>query len=75
MAAEKRVGHLLEMLSDLCKTLKQGRLGFLEFRNFNLAMLAKQGWRLVTNPHSLMGLVLQARYYPKGEFFTTDLGS
>jgi hypothetical protein len=30
-------------------------------------MLAKQGWRLITNPNSLCASVLQAKYYPHGD--------
>jgi hypothetical protein len=33
-------------------------MGFRDFHSFNLAMLAKQGWRLITNPNSLCAQVL-----------------
>ena len=33
---------------------------------FNLAMLARQGWRLLTNPESLCAQVLRAKYFPDG---------
>jgi hypothetical protein len=33
---------------------------------FNIAMLGKQGWRLVQNPNSLCAQVLRAKYYPNG---------
>jgi hypothetical protein len=36
------------------------------FGSFNLAMLAKQVWRLITGPDSLCAQVLQAKYYPDG---------
>jgi hypothetical protein len=29
-------------------------------------MLAKQAWRLITNPESLCAQVLRANYYPQG---------
>lgn len=34
-------------------TKNKGRLGFKDFKPFNLAMVAKQGWHLMTKPKSL----------------------
>jgi hypothetical protein len=42
-----------------------GGMGFRDFHSFNLAMLAKQAWRLITNPESLCVQVLHAKYYPQ----------
>ncbi|CAH9098998.1 unnamed protein product [Cuscuta epithymum] len=59
----------------LCKPKDVGGLGFRRIREFNLAMLAKQGWRLVKDTESLMSCVLQARYYPHSTFLQAKLGS
>jgi hypothetical protein len=41
-------------------------MGFRDLHAFNLAMLAKQSWRLINNPNSLCAQVLGAKYYPDG---------
>ncbi|CAH9137211.1 unnamed protein product [Cuscuta epithymum] len=59
----------------LCKPKDAGGLGFRRLREFNLAMLAKQGWRLINESGSLMSRVLHARYYPNSTFLQAKLGS
>ncbi|KAL0405816.1 UNVERIFIED_CONTAM: putative ribonuclease H protein [Sesamum latifolium] len=45
----------------LCRTKDTGGLGFRSMREFNLALLAKQGWRILCRLDSLLSRVLQAR--------------
>jgi hypothetical protein len=52
----------------LCHTKKKGGMGFRSLKAFNEALLAKQGWRLFTNPDSLVAQVLKAKYYPNCHF-------
>lgn len=47
--------------SQLCKPKSKGGFGFRDLRSFNLALLAKQGWRLITHQDSLMARVFKAR--------------
>ena len=53
---------------DKVCTLKEGGLGFRDLKAFNLALLAKQGWRLQTNMSSLAHRVLKAHYFPDSDF-------
>lgn len=48
-----------------------GGMGFRDLRNFNKAMLGKQGWRLMVNPDSLCARVLKGRYYHDGDFLSS----
>ena len=50
-------------------------MGFRNLQAFNLAILAKKGWRLISNPNSLVAKIYRARYYPHGDVFHPKLGS
>jgi hypothetical protein len=46
----------------------KGGMGFWDLRSFNLVMLGKQGWHLITRPDSLCARVLKGRYFHDMEF-------
>ncbi|XP_062014092.1 uncharacterized protein LOC133730534 [Rosa rugosa] len=58
----------------MCLSKSEGGLGFKNLHAHNLSLLAKQGWRLITNPNSLLSHLLKARYFPNGSFLDTDMG-
>ncbi|XP_019158174.1 PREDICTED: uncharacterized protein LOC109154890 [Ipomoea nil] len=53
---------------------KYGGMGFKDLKNFNLAMLGKQAWRLLTSPDTLVAKVYKARYYPNTTFIDAKIG-
>lgn len=50
----------------ISKPKVEGGLGFRNLHYFNLAMLARQAWRILQNPCSLCTQVLAAKYFPDG---------
>jgi len=59
----------------LCIPKKRGGMGFRDLESFNLALLAKQIWRLLLELDSLCARVLRARYYPDGKLLNAKLKS
>lgn len=51
---------------------RSGSLGFRDLHSFNLAMLARQAWRLLQAPESLCARVLAVKYYPQGNMLTAQ---
>lgn len=60
---------------NICLPKKEGGLGFRSLYEFNLALLAKQGWRLIQNPSSLASRLLKAKYFQHNTFWTAHLGT
>ncbi|KAL8097756.1 hypothetical protein AgCh_030760 [Apium graveolens] len=58
----------------LSRHKSSGGMGFRDFRSFNLAMLGKQGWRLMSNTQSLVTKMYKARYFANSDFLNSELG-
>ena len=66
-SADNRHMHWMSW-ERLTRSKNKGGMGFRDLRCFNLAMLGKQGWRLITRPDSLCTRVLKGRYFHDSEF-------
>ncbi|KAL0429071.1 UNVERIFIED_CONTAM: LINE-1 retrotransposable element O protein [Sesamum radiatum] len=66
--------HWIEW-DKMCTSKLKGGLGFRNLEAFNLALLAKQLWRLITRPQCLVSRVLKARYFPRHHLFEAQVGT
>ncbi|KAA3473171.1 reverse transcriptase [Gossypium australe] len=58
----------------VCTLLKRKEgLGFKDLNKFNMALLAKYGWKLLTQPNFLFARVIKAKYFPRGDFMSACL--
>ncbi|XP_058774294.1 uncharacterized protein LOC131648560 [Vicia villosa] len=53
---------------------EEGGIGFRDFKAFNMAMVAKQGWSLLSKPDTLVSRIFKARYFPNNSFLDSSLG-
>ncbi|KAG7556714.1 Ribonuclease H domain [Arabidopsis suecica] len=53
---------------------KEGGLGFKDLHEFNRALLAKQSWRILTNPSCLLARLYKGLYYPNNTYLKAKDG-
>ena len=58
----------------LCKPKAKGSMGYRDLKAFNLALLAKQGWRILQQLNSLVHRVYKAKYFAKESFLNAQVG-
>ncbi|KAL0345399.1 UNVERIFIED_CONTAM: putative mitochondrial protein [Sesamum radiatum] len=58
----------------LCASKKEGGLGFRMLGAFNRVMLAKQLWRILMNPDSLLSRLLKHKYFPSTDVLSAVAG-
>lgn len=54
---------------------EDGGLGFKKLRSFNIAMLAKQEWRLINNTNPLVTRLMRSPYFPNSDFLSAQIGT
>ncbi|CAL1396102.1 unnamed protein product [Linum trigynum] len=59
----------------MCRSKHEGGMGFRQFEHFNLALLAKIGWRILNEPQSLLAQVYKGKYFPRGLFLSAQARS
>ncbi|GKA05380.1 reverse transcriptase [Tanacetum coccineum] len=59
---------------SMCMSKYHGGTGFRHMNGFNEALLAKQGWKLITMEESLPARILKARYFPRSCFLDARIG-
>lgn len=70
---DKRKIHWLSW-DKVCVSKENGRLGFKDIEFFNQALLAKQAWRLLNEPNSLIARLYKGRYFANKEFLDCRKG-
>ena len=72
---QKRGERKIHWLSKqkLIRIKSEGGIGFCDLKLFNKALLARQGWRLLQNPSSLVFRILKAKYFPHTSFLDASI--
>ncbi|KAL4281182.1 hypothetical protein GQ457_03G016830 [Hibiscus cannabinus] len=65
-------GWPLVAWDDICLPKAAGGIGFKDLHLFNIALLGKQLWRLLSTPDSLLCRTLRAKYFPNGDLFSAS---
>jgi hypothetical protein len=50
-------------------------MGFRDLEFFNLAMLARQAWRILINPEFLCSQLLKVVYFPSDDLLSVHIGT
>jgi hypothetical protein len=61
---EKEKGIVWMKRSHMGLSKRRRGMGFRDFTSFNMALLAKQGWRMLKSPDNLLARIMKAKYFP-----------
>ncbi|XP_026396285.1 uncharacterized protein LOC113290916 [Papaver somniferum] len=56
----------------LCSPKSEGDLDFRKAELNNLAMIARNAWRIIENPNCMLATVLKAKYFPRTDFLNAQ---
>ena len=72
-----RTGDGIKWMSweRLCVPKCQGGMGFRRLHEFNLSLLGKQAWRILSELDSLASRVIKGKYYPHTTFLEAAIGN
>lgn len=73
--AEAKEGLHWKSWEYLCKRKEEGGMGFRRFGCFNKALLAKQVWRMISQPNLLVSKIFKARYFKDMDIMHVGLGN
>lgn len=59
----------------MCKAKGEGGMNFWDISLFNDALLAKQSWRLWSEPESMLSIIIKQKYYPKTSVLDATVGA
>ena len=59
----------------MCEPKSNGGMSFKNLKLLNLALLAKQGWRLQVGHDSLVYRVLKVKHFPNFDFIYASIGN
>lgn len=65
----------MDFLEKALNSEKEGGMGFRDLHQFNKALLAKQAWKIHTNPTSLLTRINRGRYHNKLTFLQSTCSS
>lgn len=71
---DSKLIHLIKW-SKLTIVKKYSGLGFKDFELFNQSLSAKQAWRLMKNPRSIVVRLLRGLYFQNGDYMKAKQGS
>ncbi|KAA3482988.1 reverse transcriptase [Gossypium australe] len=66
---------VLHAIPTYAMSKEEGGLGFRNMAQFNISLLAKQGWRLLNFLDPLVAQVFKAKYFPESNFLNSRLGN